>query len=151
MKHPLTISQVGFDELKSAIEIPFLAQFNLEIPEVRGDQWRRFLIQMGDELVGWHFGSLSQPGSYYMTNTCVLPQFRRLGVYTTLITEIISELSRAGVTQFFSRHDPSNHPVIEAKKKIGFIEAGYFEDPRLGRLLILVKLVTSPLENQRQS
>lgn len=132
----LTFRPVSEQELRDTIEPHFERQFGRTLP-LLSNQSDRFLFSVGQELAGWHFGRTVEPGVYMMTNTMVLSEFRRQGIYARFLKSIVSELGDRGLDCIVSRHRPDNHAVLFAKKAFGFVEIVEEIDPQLGRLVVL--------------
>jgi hypothetical protein len=77
------------------------------------------------------------PHAYMMTNTAVLPEFRRQHLYSSFAALLIQQLRDRGVIRVISRHNHDNHAILDAKLKLGFLQTGFEDDPILGRLAIL--------------
>lgn len=71
-------------------------------------------------LMGWSASCQARAFELYTMNSCVLPEHRRQGHYTTLVQETINEATRRGYQCVTSNHVISNNSVIIAKLKLGF-------------------------------
>jgi len=74
-----------------------------------------------NNFAGWSFGWQENPTTYYMCNSAVLEQYRRRGIYNSLLQINLSILSRQGFQLIYSRHNATNNNVIVPKLKAGFI------------------------------
>lgn len=76
----------------------------------------------GDEIVGWSYGWQGgmERGTYYMANSCVIPEYRRAGYYSLMLEKVIEIAREMKFQTITSRHVVSNNPVIIAKLKAGF-------------------------------
>ena len=74
--------------------------------------------------VGWHFGRQDTPDAYYMTNSAVLPEYRRQKIYQRLLEATLEAIVEAGFQCVTSNHHPSNNAVIIPKLKLGFWISG---------------------------
>lgn len=135
----LKISPVSSGQLLCAIEPHFQAIFGRNPPPRLEDFSVRLLICFGESVAGWHFGGSKNGETYMMTNTALLPEFRRLGVYSRFLQLLCDQLRASGYRRVISRHRPDNVAVLEAKKKAGFVEIGREIDPALGPLVTLAR------------
>lgn len=83
-------------------------------------------IFRGDEILGWSYGWQGgmESASYYMANSCILPEYRRRGLYTLLLKKVIELSQERGFHTLTSRHVASNNPVMITKLKAGFRISG---------------------------
>jgi L-amino acid N-acyltransferase YncA len=75
--------------------------------------------------------------SYYMSNSAILPEYRRKGYYSLLARGIVEEVTRRGYHKIKSRHYPTNNAVIIAKLKLGFVITGFQLSANFGTLVEL--------------
>lgn len=73
---------------------------------------------------GWHFGRQSGIDQFYMTNSAVLPEFRRRKIYERILESTVQCVVAKGFQCITSQHHPTNNAVIIPKLKIGFCVAG---------------------------
>ncbi|MBT3984159.1 MAG: GNAT family N-acetyltransferase [Bacteriovoracaceae bacterium] len=78
-------------------------------------------IYRGDEFVGWSWGYQESNIRFYMCNSAILPKHRRKGLYSKLLKEMMTRIEDLGFQEIFSRHTPTNNPIIIAKLKAGFV------------------------------
>lgn len=99
------------------------------------------LVAVNDDnhVVGWHFGEFISNGTYYMRNSAVEPNYRRIGVYSALMGRLETYLSEQGVIVIESRHHAANNAVIIAKLKRGFMIHGMDVDIQFGTVVLLRK------------
>ena len=90
------------------------------------------------KFAGWHFGRQDSPDTYYMTNSAVLPEFRRQKIYQRLLESTIELVTSIGFQCIKSSHHPSNNSVIIPKLKIGFWICGTQTSDTFGTLVNLV-------------
>jgi ribosomal protein S18 acetylase RimI-like enzyme len=95
----------------------------------------RLTLESDGALMGWHFGESPDGRIYRMTNSAILPEFRRRGVYGRLSDELMRILGHHGIRSVLSRHRPENEAILAAKRKQGFLVTGEVDDPRYGRLI----------------
>ena len=74
-----------------------------------------------NNFAGWSFGWQENATTYYMCNSAVLKQYRRKGIYNSLLKINLSILSEQGFQLIYSRHNATNNNVIIPKLKVGFI------------------------------
>lgn len=72
-----------------------------------------------------------------MTNTGILEEHRRRGLYTALLPVVLNQLRQKGFQIVFSRHTLTNNAVIIPKLKAGFVISGFEVDDRFGTLVQL--------------
>ncbi len=73
------------------------------------------------DFVGWSFGWQESSTTYYMCNSGVLSNFRRKGIYSSLLETKIKVLSEMGFQLIYSRHNATNNNVLIPKLKAGFV------------------------------
>ncbi len=95
------------------------------------------LLMLGEKCIGWHYGHQDGPMSYYMSNSAILPEYRRKGYYSLLARGIVEEVTRRGYHKIKSRHYPTNNAVIIAKLKLGFVITGFQLSANFGTLVEL--------------
>jgi GNAT superfamily N-acetyltransferase len=91
----------------------------------------------GELFCGWFGGDQYDWETFYMRNSAVLPEFRRLGIYTALMTEVLERARKLGFQIVLSRHTVTNNSIIIPKLKAGFIIAGMELSDRFGTLVHL--------------
>lgn len=96
-----------------------------------------FGLFQGDTFVGWHLGQQILAGKFEMTNTGLLEEHRRRGLYTALLPVVLDQLRQKGFQIVFSRHNLTNNAVIIPKLKAGFVISGFEVDDRFGTLVQL--------------
>lgn len=101
----------------------------------------------GEEFVGWHFGRQEDASTFYMTNSAVLPRFRRKGLYTEILNETLKIITEKGFQKIYSRHSMTNNAVIIPKLKAGFVITGTELSDAFGALLHL-SYFTNPLRRK---
>lgn len=142
MPHPrdpklsLEVRRVEAPEFRLLVEERFEPIFQRPLPRLPERAEYSLLYQEGN-LAGWHFGWMLDPHAYMMTNTAVLPEFRRQHLYSSFAALLIQQLRDRGVIRVISRHNHDNHAILDAKLKLGFLQTGFEDDPILGRLAIL--------------
>jgi len=94
--------------------------------------------------IGWSFGWQKDRETYYMTNSAIVPQHRRKGLYSCLLQKTIEEVQAVGFQIIESRHTATNNPVIIPKLKCGFIISGMEISDVFGTLVHL-RYYTNPV------
>lgn len=102
----------------------------------------RFGAYSGDQLVGWTYGFFQRVDRFWMANSGVLPNHRRLGLYSRLASAIVEYAKSHGAATVHSHHSVLNTPVIIAKLKLGFIIEGTSFSDHLGLQVQLVRPVS---------
>jgi GNAT superfamily N-acetyltransferase len=92
-----------------------------------------------DELVGWSHGFLSHGGALYVSNSAVVPEYRRQGVYTRLMATMESEAGSLGCLRVDSHHQAVNAGVLIAKLKAGYTIVGTEFAAEMGLLVKMSK------------
>ena len=93
-----------------------------------------------DTFVGWHFGAQATPSNFYMTNTGILKEHRRKGIYTALLSLVLERVKAEGFQMVSSRHNMTNNAVIIPKLKAGFVISGFEVNDMYGSLVQLLYL-----------
>lgn len=91
-----------------------------------------FLFQSGAELAGWSYGQMRDSETFFMSNTAILPTFRRRGLYSAFLERLIAYLGAVGYERIVSNHQPNNRAVLIAKLKAGFSVSAVNLDERWG-------------------
>jgi ribosomal protein S18 acetylase RimI-like enzyme len=100
-----------------------------------------FRIRIGvffeEKLVGWSFGWQESNATFFMANSGILPEHRRKGLYTQLISKVIEIASSKGFQVISSKHVAVNNAVIIPKLKAGFVVTGMELADDYGTMVIL--------------
>lgn len=120
-----------FDEL-GAYTLPKDRQPNLTPlrQAFAGTHHEYFVFYEGDAVAGWSYGEMHDPETYFMSNTAVLPPYRRRGIYQSYLKHFIDYLTALGYERITSNHQPNNRAVLIAKLKVGFVLSGMILDER---------------------
>ncbi len=95
---------------------------NKALSERMGVPLKLFLVAYRDgKLAGWSFGFQESGGNFYMCNSAVLPEFRRVGLYTALMNWVMDWAIEQGFQTIYSRHHADNNAVLIPKLKRGFL------------------------------
>jgi ribosomal protein S18 acetylase RimI-like enzyme len=95
-------------------------------------------------LIGWTHGWFEPGRHFYVANSAVLPQFRRRGVYTRLMSVLEERLRAEGCVRICSQHQADNSAVLIAKLKSGFVITGMEFSAEMGLLVKLVRHLLEP-------
>lgn len=100
-----------------------------------------------NKFAGWCSGDQHSAEAFYMRNSAILPEHRRKGLYTALLTETLRVLTEKGFQKIYSRHNATNNPVIIPKLKAGFVISTLEVSDMFGTLVHLTYL-TNPLRRK---
>lgn len=90
-----------------------------------------------DKVVGWSFGFQKDGEEFYMVNSAVLPEYRKMGIYTNLLSMMLEKAKNDGFQVVSSIHHASNNAILIPKLKVGFKVVGMKMHVRFGTLLEL--------------
>ena len=87
-------------------------------------EFSQYRLRLGafyrDQFAGWHFGRQESFDTFYMTNSAVLPEFRRRKIYQRLLEATMQAVVEKGFQCVTSQHHPTNNDVIIPKLRYGF-------------------------------
>ena len=162
--HPgYTLRPMGAEEAQQRLEPHlqgmFANNFRLKLSGLYSDQElsarKRLQSNMGtpfrltwglyhdDSFAGWTFGWQVDRETYYMTNSAVLPEHRRKGLYTAMLQILLARLTEEGFQIIFSRHTATNNAVLIPKLKFGFVLSS-FELSDVHGTLVHLRYYTNP-------
>ena len=99
-----------------------------------------WLVAVEDSKVVGYVGSQTVLGETDMMNIAVHPEFRKKGIATALITQLISTLAQQGSHSLMLEVRASNDPAISVYKSLDFVEVGrrrnYYRNPREDALIL---------------
>ena len=99
-----------------------------------------WLVAIEDEAVVGYVGSQTVIGETDMMNIAVHPAYRKKGIGTALINELIHELALRGSRSLMLEVRASNETAISVYMGLGFIEVGcrknYYRNPREDALIL---------------
>ena len=99
-----------------------------------------WLVAVDGERVAGYVGSQSVMGESDMMNIAVHPDYRKQGIGTGLILELIRELSLRGSHSLMLEVRTSNEQAISVYSKLGFSEIGrrrnYYRNPKEDALIL---------------
>jgi RimJ/RimL family protein N-acetyltransferase len=87
--------------------------------------------------VGWSYGMMINPSTFFMSSTGLLPQYRQRGIYTAFLRRLLPYLHQIGYERVTSNHMTNNRAVLIAKLKAGFFITGLTLDERYGAQVTL--------------
>lgn len=141
--------------LMNAIFPPYasLGAYGYAVPEARRTHARPlarlfdqahheyFLFKTADDTyVGYSYGDMRDAQTFFMTSSGVLPAYRRRGLYTSFLRQLLRYLYALGYERVVSNHHPNNRAVIIAKLKAGFTVTAVNLDERWGAQVELTYL-----------
>jgi GNAT superfamily N-acetyltransferase len=86
-----------------------------------GDPYKLNLAAFhGDQLAGWSLGVQESGWTFYMQNSAVLPEYRRRGLYTAMMSHVVATATKLGFQEIYSCHLANNNHVLIPKLKAGF-------------------------------
>jgi ribosomal protein S18 acetylase RimI-like enzyme len=89
-------------------------------------------------LIGWTQGWFESSGAFYVSNSAVLPEYRRHGVYAALALALREHVAARGCNVIHSTPRATPNAVLIAKLKLGVVIAGMEYTEELGMLVKLV-------------
>ncbi len=94
---------------------------------------REFILFMEeDRCVGWHYGMMIDPSTFFMSYSAVIKSYQQRGIYGTFLKAFLPYLHALGYERVTSNHMVTNRAVLIAKLKAGFIITGTVLDERWG-------------------
>ncbi|MDP7322248.1 MAG: GNAT family N-acetyltransferase [Bacteriovoracaceae bacterium] len=90
-----------------------------------------------ENFIGWSWGFQDNNTDFYMCNSAVLPNYRRKGVYSTLLKKCLEVLKEEGFQMVYSKHCVTNNDVIIPKLREGFLISKMELDDKFGILIHL--------------
>lgn len=90
-----------------------------------------------NKFIGWSWGYQQTALTFYMCNSAVDTKYRRKGLYTILLNEVIKRTAAQGFQSIYSRHIITNNDVIIAKLKTGFKITNFELSEKFGVLVHL--------------
>ena len=93
----------------------------------------------GERLVGWSHAWLVPGGQLYVSNSAIVPEHRRQGIYTRLVEAIEGEARALGCLRVESHHRAANSAVLIAKLKAGYTIVGTEFSAEMGLLVKMAR------------
>lgn len=104
----------------------------------------RFFVYERDGQVSGYAGMFKALDEGNIANIAVFPEYRRQGIGEALLTALIEEARKEGLSRMFLEVRETNHPAVALYKKLGFTEAGYrkdyYHDPEEGAKILTLNL-----------
>ncbi|MES2528937.1 MAG: GNAT family N-acetyltransferase [Bdellovibrionota bacterium] len=98
------------------------------------------------KLMGWSASYQGKVYELYTKNSVVLPEYRRMGVYSELTRAVLKHAEERGFQMVCSHHNASNNSVIIAKMKLGFYITGCEVSDDFGTLVKMTKYLNPARE-----
>ena len=99
-----------------------------------------WLVALDGETVAGYVGSQTVMDESDMMNVAVHPDFRKQGIATDLIVELVEELRKMGSRCLTLEVRVSNETAISVYRKLDFVEVGrrknYYRNPREDALIL---------------
>jgi GNAT superfamily N-acetyltransferase len=105
------------------------------------------LFSPKDEFIGFSFGWQENFESYFMAASAILPEHRRQGLYTELVSYVLKRATEEGFQKIYGTHCATNNAVLIPKLKAGFIFTGVELSDRFGTIIQLTYF-TNPLRRK---
>lgn len=153
IKYEFIKKKVFFKFFYNAAKDIYKHDFNFDIKKVlsenekeqRRNNWSKLkkrnryqlVAKHKNQIVGWSFGFQMSGGEFYMINSAVLPEYRRLGIYTKLLKKARKKIIKMGFQRIISYHKMTNNPVIIAKLKQNFLITGFMVNDVFGSIVQL--------------
>jgi len=94
-------------------------------------------IFRGEDFCGWFSGEQQNCETFYMRNSAILPKYRRRGLYSSLMNEVLARVKTLGFQTVLSRHTTTNNSIIIPKLRAGFVITSIEVSDRFGTLVHL--------------
>ncbi len=133
------------DEYLSEIESKKLKILDSKL----GDRFRLHLglFSPQNEFIGFSFGVQESSETFFMMASAVLPEYRRLGLYSELVKEVLKRCEEAGFQKIYGTHCATNNAVLIPKLKLGFIFSKVELSDMFGTIIHL-QYYTNPLRRK---
>lgn len=114
-------------------------QRSLELGQRCGPNELKYLLlaRHKEEIVGWCWSRQRDHLCLDLVNAAVIPEYRRNGIYTLLLSDLLGRVCEDGFQWIVTEHVISDNPIIIANLKQGFVVTGLRTDVRFGNLLEL--------------
>jgi RimJ/RimL family protein N-acetyltransferase len=87
---------------------------------IRSDsRWIVFSTENGVP-IGWFYGYMEDEDTYFLDTIGFVPEFRRKGLYSAFLRQMIAFLKALGYERLATSHHPNNRAAIIADLKAGF-------------------------------
>jgi ribosomal-protein-alanine N-acetyltransferase len=149
----ISVSRLGRDDLDAVLAVDAESFFRpwtrdmyegeLANPEVT----RIFGIAVDGRVVGY-CAAWVLPGELHINNLAILPVFRRQGLATALLAEVLAEAARLGCARATLEVRRSNHAARALYERLGFAVHGvrrdYYADPVEDALILWLDRAAPP-------
>ena len=99
-----------------------------------------WLVAAEDDQVIGYVGSQTVLGETDMMNIAVHPEYRKQGIATLLINDLVDKLKEQGSHSLMLEVRASNEPAISVYRKLDFMEVGrrknYYRNPKEDALIL---------------
>ena len=99
-----------------------------------------WLVAAEDDQVIGYVGSQTVLGETDMMNIAVHPEYRKQGIVTLLINDLVDKLKEQGSHSLMLEVRASNEPAISVYRKLDFMEVGrrknYYRNPKEDALIL---------------
>lgn len=110
--------------------------------------YRLYLLAFaGNKCAGWSWGYQKSSMEYYMCNSAVLSEYRRQGIYKTMLKMTLDKVKEDGFIEITSKHHACNNEVLLPKMRSGFMVSGFEINPRFGTLITLSYFTNKKVEH----
>lgn len=96
------------------------------LAELKSRMGSYFQLNLGlfspqNEFVGFSFGAQESEDTFYMMASSVFPLYRKKGLYTALVKEVLRRCKEEGFQKIYGTHCATNNAVLIPKMKLGFV------------------------------
>jgi len=102
--------------------------------EIAGNDFAYYIVAISGNTVAGYAGMWVIPDEGHITTLAVHPSFRRAGIGSCLLKELINEAERRGCVKMTLEVRPSNFSALRLYEKTGFIShglrPGYYTDTK---------------------
>jgi len=110
-------------------------------------EWIIFLSK-NDQPIGWFYGYMEDGETFFIDTIGLIPEYRRAGVYTAFLVQLLAYLRAKGYERVTTSHHPNNRAALIADLKTGFNIVGMELHESHG---VLVKMAHSLHEDRRSA
>ena len=113
----------GFKQAVGLFEAPKARRERLEhlwkLHAYSQPEWLVF-YNAKDEPIGWFFGYMEDEDTFFIDTFGLVPAFRRRGIYSAFLRQLIAYLKAIGYERLTTSHGPNNRAALIADLKVGF-------------------------------
>ena len=126
----LAIRNMNIDDINSILKISLLSfpevwSRNSMEKEMLGNKFARYLVAIADNMIVGYGGMWIIIDEAHITNIAVHPEYRSIGIGTTLLVGLIEASKKESVTGMTLEVRRSNMVAHSLYKKLGFAEEGF--------------------------